>query len=127
MHPRPTSVQFPENIQFTNISNVSPSKSPASTATTTPKAHPDRDGPAPFPSHRQPHTTNGHSACPPPAGPKQADAFSARSSANDSGCAAEESLFDTYLWNFSTPSVSNELRNARTSHPCERGAGFLKI
>jgi hypothetical protein len=33
----------------------------------------------------------------------------------------------THLWNFSTPSVSNELRNARTSHPCERGAGFLKI
>jgi hypothetical protein len=46
----------------------------------------------------------GHSACPPPVG----------------------SLLNPTLWNFSTPLVSNELRNARTSHPCERGAGFLK-
>jgi hypothetical protein len=29
--------------------------------------------------------------------------------------------------NFSDSPVSNEVRNARTSHPCERGAGLLKF
>jgi hypothetical protein len=42
----------------------------------------------------RPLAKNGHSACPPPEGPEQVDAFSSRSSAKESACAAEESLFD---------------------------------
>lgn len=97
MRPHPTSVQSPKNIQFTNILNASVSTTQIPTAATTPNSHSDRSSGATFSPNLPPL-------------PRY-----------------KESLFDCRLWNFSHSPVSNELRNARTSHPCERGAGFLKI
>ena len=151
MHPPPTSVQSPENIQFPNISNLSPSQShlPNRTnppirhsekllcrrnpTTATTNGHSDRSRPTVFPLVRprtsRPAQRRNLSSIP---RASQAPLFSCHVLPKNSSGGKNPPTPTTNvssiptLWNFSTPPVSNELRNARTSHPCERGAGFLK-
>jgi hypothetical protein len=86
MHPPRTSVQFLENIQFPQISNVSRSQSPIPSVTSTPNGHSDLN------IYSQllfrPYIPSQRSFR-----PKQSDASSPHSSANESAYAAEESLF----------------------------------
>jgi hypothetical protein len=42
------------------------------------------------------------------------------------GQITDKLLVPSRIGNFLATSVSNSLKNARASHPCERGAGFLQ-
>jgi len=126
----PTSIQSLENIQFPNISNVSRYQSPLiPTVTTCSQPVGDEVEAVVFgvALEADPIFQGAEVAADAVIPTEAGRRLSSRSSANESACVVEESLFDDRVWNFSPSAVSNELRNARTSHPCERGAGFLKF